>query len=167
MPVTDLIGSALELGQTICVCHTLYIFAVADYGNPTSMLHAPKSIGTNVIIAIGLKLICELYFTLPRWLWLKGHFILTVDAYYIYRIFKLTSNKLVMGIAILLDITSLSVCMVVAVYLLVLDSLRDFNTKMSSMIIAAFTLALVVDGYISVVIISWFAGRRHRISQKW
>ena len=59
MLTANAIHRALELGHTICVCHSIYVFAVTDYGNPTALIYVPQSLGASIIIEIALKVICK------------------------------------------------------------------------------------------------------------
>ena len=83
-----------------------------------------------------------------------------VETYFAYRIWRLTSNRIIAGIAVILNTVVLAVGIVLATNSLTMESISEFRVRMSWVIQTSIAVSLAVDVYITAMIISWLARTR-------
>ncbi|KAH8796173.1 hypothetical protein DL96DRAFT_1826033 [Flagelloscypha sp. PMI_526] len=130
----------LELCHQIMFSHVLYVLLIIQYGNPNSLVHAPKSI--QALSAI------------------SGLIGFIVQGFFIYRIFQFSHSKTLLGFLSLTTSASLGLIAWPIVTTSVLNNnLLLYTTERSYVIISALCAAAFADMSISVSTI-WLLKQR-------
>ncbi|EPQ58599.1 hypothetical protein GLOTRDRAFT_35895 [Gloeophyllum trabeum ATCC 11539] len=65
--VREIPSQWLELGHTICVCHTLYITTITDYGHPERLVKTPISLSVSILFSGIVGPLVQSFFAYRMW----------------------------------------------------------------------------------------------------
>jgi len=132
----------LDVGQTICMGHVLYYFAVTGYGQPLTLIHPPKSFGFDCLLTVMLRVVVQLYFS--------------------YRIWKLTKKLILPLISVVLSVVALVFGLIIASNAITLTSVPELEAKIEWLLPASLSFSAAIDVYIAVTLVVWLTVQRTR-----
>ncbi|KAF9023264.1 hypothetical protein BDZ89DRAFT_1070004 [Hymenopellis radicata] len=125
--------SALKfLVSVFCATEPLYTLLITNYGTPAALAHLPKTSAALLVPTVAVRFIVQVFFS--------------------YRIWSLTSSKLVPCILIPLNVTSAALGLRITVHAIGMTSFGEYTKKMSILIPTAFLIAFAVDILTSVAL---------------